>query len=139
MKILGDLELCNPILTHCKLFFFRTGRNNLADVGKVHSWDDQTALDFWKNDTEYCNAITGTDGSTFHPEIERNETLHIFNRDLCRSLPLVYQKDVVEDNGIPGYRLVILTLQFYKVLLVFIYFELGLTNCIITYVTFKGF
>ena len=85
---------------------FRTGQSNLLDVGKVYSWNDQTELDFWKNDSS-CNAIKGTDGSTFHPEIQRNETLHIFNRDLCRSLPLVYQKDVVESNGIPGYRLVV--------------------------------
>ena len=85
---------------------FRTGQSNLLDVGKVYSWNDQTELDFWKNDSS-CNAIKGTDGSTFHPEIQRNETLHIFNRDLCRSLPLVYQKDVVESNGIPGYRLLI--------------------------------
>jgi len=82
-----------------------TGQKNLLDVGKVYSWDDQTELDFWKNDS-MCNAIKGTDGSTFHPEIQRDETLHIFNRDLCRSLPMVYQKDVVESNGIPGYRFV---------------------------------
>ena len=57
-----------------------------------------------------CNAIQGTDGSTFHPDIKKDETIHIFNRDLCRSLPLVYQKDVIDGNGIPGYRFVILTL-----------------------------
>ena len=95
-----------PVLHFLLVHFFRTGQSNLLDVGKVYSWNDQTELDFWKNDSS-CNAIKGTDGSTFHPEIQRNETLHIFNRDLCRSLPLVYQKDVVESNGIPGYRLVI--------------------------------
>ena len=52
--------------------------------------------------------IQGTDGSTFHPDIKKDETIHIFNRDLCRSLPLVYQKDVIDGNGIPGYRFVLL-------------------------------
>ena len=79
------------------------------DVGKVHSWDDETELSFWKNDTgSMCNAIQGTDGSTFHPDIKKDEKIHIFNRDLCRSLPLVYQKDVIDGNGIPGYRFVLL-------------------------------
>jgi len=84
-----------------------TGQSNILDVGKVHSWDDETELSFWKNDTgSMCNAIQGTDGSTFHPDIKKDETIHIFNRDLCRSLPLVYQKDVIDGNGIPGYRFI---------------------------------
>ena len=74
----------------------------------MYSWDDETELNFWKNDTgSMCNALRGTDGSTFHPDIKRDETLYIFNRDLCRSLPLVYQKDVIDGNNIPGYRFVI--------------------------------
>ena len=82
-------------------------------MGKVHSWDGETELSFWKNDTgSMCNAIRGTDGSTFHPDIKKDETLHIFNRDLCRSLPLVYEKEVIDGNGIPGYRFVIL--KFYS-------------------------
>ena len=87
--------------------FYRTGQSNVLDVGKVYSWDDETELSFWKNDTgSMCNAIQGTDGSIFHPDVKRNETLHIFNRDLCRSLPLVYQKDVIDGNGILSYRFV---------------------------------
>jgi hypothetical protein len=34
----------------------------------------------------------GTDGSIFHPNIFPNETLYIFNRDLCQSLPLVFDQ-----------------------------------------------
>jgi scavenger receptor class B protein 1 len=45
----------------------------------------------------------GTDGSVFPPGVTRNDTLHIFNKQLCQSLPLVYQEDI-EANGIPGYR-----------------------------------
>ena len=82
-----------------------TGQRNVLEVGQVYAWDDKTELNFWKNNSK-CNAILGTDGSTFHPDIKTNETLHIFNRDLCRSLPLVYQKDIEDDNGIPGYRFV---------------------------------
>ncbi len=45
----------------------------------------------------------GTDGSIFHPGVTKSDVLHVFNRDLCRSLPLVFQEEV-EMNGIPGYR-----------------------------------
>ena len=79
-----------------------TGTRDIAEVGSVYSWNDETELSFWQNHTE-CNKIRGSDGSAFHPDIQRNETLYIFNRDLCRSLPLVYQKDIIS-NGIPGYR-----------------------------------
>ena len=52
--------------------------------------------EFWKSGKNYtCNKIKGYDGSVFHPEININETLYLFNKDLCRSLPLEYQKNVV--------------------------------------------
>ena len=86
-------------------------------MGKVYSWNNETDLTFWKNDTgSMCNAIQGTDGSTFHPDVKKNETLHIFNRDLCRSLPLVYEKEVIDGNGIPGYRFVILNYYVIRIL-----------------------
>ena len=64
-----------------------TGIDDVKNVGKVTAWNDETELNFWKSNSS-CNAIKGTDGSVFHPEILRNETLYVFNRDLCRSLPI---------------------------------------------------
>jgi len=66
-------------------------------------YQEKEKLDFWT--TEDCNTIRGTDGSIFHPDINRNETLYIFNMNLCQSLPLVYQQDVVH-NEINTYRFV---------------------------------
>ena len=70
-----------------------TGVDQVKDVAKVISYDGQTKLDFWGDDE--CNAIKGTDGSLFHPEVQKNETLFIFNKDLCQSLPLVFQEEVM--------------------------------------------
>ena len=70
-----------------------TGVDEVKDVAKVISYDGQTKLDFWGDDE--CNAIKGTDGSLFHPEVQKNETLFIFNKDLCQSLPLVFQEEVM--------------------------------------------
>ena len=79
-----------------------TGQTGLQDVGRVLAWNGETKLDFWKGE---CNKIKGTDGSSFPPDLMPNTTLYLFNRDLCRSLPLVYQADVVS-QGVPGYRFV---------------------------------
>ena len=46
----------------------------------------------------------GTDGFVYKPEVEKSETLYIFNRDLCRSLPLEFHSEMTDSNGIPGYR-----------------------------------
>lgn len=43
-------------------------------------------LPHWK--TEKCNRIAGSDGSIFPPHIDHNTTLHVFDKDLCRLLPL---------------------------------------------------
>jgi len=86
-----------------KTFEALTGANNVNDVGQVLSFDNKTKLDFWGSDD--CNAIRGTDGSIFHPNIQKNETLYLFNKDLCQSLPLVYQEEV-KHQGITTYRFV---------------------------------
>ena len=70
-----------------------TGGEDVKDVARVVSYGGQTKLDFWASDT--CNSIQGTDGSLFHPGVQENETLYIFNRDLCQSLPLVFQEKSV--------------------------------------------
>ena len=78
-----------------------TGLDDVKEVARVLSYDGQHQLDFWEGDS--CNAIRGTDGSLFHPEVNINETLYIFNRDLCQSLPLVFQGET-EHHGMTTYR-----------------------------------
>ena len=53
----------------------------------------------------------GGDGSVFHPDILKNETLYVFNKDACQSIPIVFEKEI-DSNGIPGYRYVTLALEF---------------------------
>ena len=38
--------------------------------------------------------------------MSKNDRIHVFNRDLCRSLPLEFEREIIDDNGIPGYRFV---------------------------------
>ena len=82
-----------------------TGINeHFNEIGRVISFNQKSKLDFWKNEGE-CNDIKGTDGSSFPPDILPNATLYLFNRDLCRSIPLVKQEDVIS-SGVPGFRFV---------------------------------
>ena len=91
------------------------GEENLMSTGRVTKWNEKGRKlpmnGFWHqtNVNDTCNTFSkATDGSVFHPEIQKNEILQIFNRDLCRSLPLQY-KDTVNDvivgrNDIEAFR-----------------------------------
>lgn len=80
-----------------------TGKSDVSRIGEVLAFNGQRKLSFW--DGEECNAIRGTDGSIFHPDLKKDETLRIFNRNLCQSLRFEFEKEV-ESNGIHGYRFV---------------------------------
>lgn len=57
--------------------------------------------------TEKCNTITdATDGTIFSPKAIRNKkTVRFFTPDMCRALPLQFQKEVKILNGkIPAYH-----------------------------------
>lgn len=49
------------------------------------------------------NYSRGSDGAIFHPNVLPNETLFVFAKDLCQSMPLVFDQEV-SSNGLPGYR-----------------------------------
>lgn len=82
-------------------FTVHTGRGGPKTYGVIDNWNGINQMDFWK--TEECNSIKGTDGTAFPPGLSTNTTLHLFNPDLCRSIPLVFKKHVVR-NGVEGYR-----------------------------------
>ncbi|XP_023264420.1 lysosome membrane protein 2-like isoform X1 [Seriola lalandi dorsalis] len=82
-------------------FVYHTGVQNYMDYGRVETWKGQSELTFWS--TEQSNSINGSDGSAFHPLLDKNERIYIFTPDLCRTIYMEFEKDV-EVNGIPAYR-----------------------------------
>lgn len=64
------------------LFSLDTGELEVMNLKKVKSFRDRARVPHWTADT--CNMINGTDGSAFHPQIQRKESLYIFNVDICR-------------------------------------------------------
>ncbi|XP_066567006.1 lysosome membrane protein 2a isoform X2 [Amia ocellicauda] len=82
-------------------FVYYTGEADYRDYGKISTWNGQSKMSWWSSNES--NMINGSDGSTFHPLISKNESLFIFTADLCRSIHLNFEKDV-EVKGIPAYR-----------------------------------
>jgi len=48
----------------------------------------------------------GTDGFIYPKNLDKRDKVYIYNRDLCRSLPFEFQKEIVNSNGIPGFRFI---------------------------------
>ena len=46
----------------------------------------------------------GSDGFVFPKNIQKDDTVKVFNRNFCRSLSFKYQKEMADKNGIDGYR-----------------------------------
>lgn len=84
------------------LYTIFTGSGDMSKFGMLNRWNGKDSIGFWT--TPECDSVMGTDGSIFPPRITKNTVLKIFDKDLCRTLPLVYQRDVTAAGGIPGYR-----------------------------------
>lgn len=63
-----------------------TGGDDIRQFGLIDKFNGQTHLLHWK--TEKCNRLNGSDGSIFPPHITPNTTLYVYDKDLCRLLPL---------------------------------------------------
>jgi len=77
-------------------FSVLTGSQDVSSLGSILSFNNKTRLTAWGNSSDgaECNAIHGTDGSVFPPFVTKNQTFHIFQKDMCRSLPLQYSETV---------------------------------------------
>uniref|UniRef100_A0A8C8DM32 Lysosome membrane protein 2 n=1 Tax=Oryzias sinensis TaxID=183150 RepID=A0A8C8DM32_9TELE len=82
-------------------FIYHTGEQNYLDYGRVKTWKGQSKLTFWTS--EESNRIQGSDGSSFHPLLKKDERIYIFTPDLCRTIYMDFEKEV-EVKGIPAYR-----------------------------------
>ncbi|XP_037071012.1 lysosome membrane protein 2-like [Pollicipes pollicipes] len=80
-----------------------TGKNDINHFTYIQSYQNSPKLSYWG--TPYCNEINGTDGITYPPHTDDVQRVFIFNKDLCRSIYLDYEKDV-EYFGITGRRFV---------------------------------
>ena len=73
-------------------FSVSTGGDEVSNLGSIISFNNKTVLTTWANGSAEaeCNAIHGTDGSVFPPFVTKDHTFHIFQKDMCRALPIQY-------------------------------------------------
>lgn len=80
-----------------------TGVEDITKYGLIDNVNGKNNLSHYT--TEHCNSLEASDGSIFPPHMTKNTTLYIFDKDLCRRLPLVFQKEVLSSsNEVPAYR-----------------------------------
>ncbi|XP_075716853.1 lysosome membrane protein 2 [Rhinoderma darwinii] len=82
-------------------YIFLSGSKGYMDFTKIVEWRGKSNLMWWTSDT--CNMINGTDGTSFHPLIDKDDIIYIFSSDLCRSLFAVYEASY-NVKGIPVFR-----------------------------------
>ncbi|XP_076046348.1 lysosome membrane protein 2-like isoform X1 [Oratosquilla oratoria] len=78
-----------------------TGETDPLLTNTIYSWGGASRLPFWEG--PICNTIQGTDANGFHPGVRKTDRLYVFNGQLCRSLPLVYNR-TIDSSGLTAYR-----------------------------------
>lgn len=68
-----------------------TGRDDIRQIGVLKNWNFKNTNGAFDGD---CGLIRGSAGEFFPPKQTRYSTISIFTPDMCRSIPLDYEKDI---------------------------------------------
>lgn len=77
-----------------------TGVDDISQLGVLKNWNFKDTNGAYEGD---CGLIHGSAGEFFAPQQSRNGTISVFVSDMCRSLPLDYEKDV-DVHGLLAYK-----------------------------------
>lgn len=83
------------------MYTMYTGQGDPYKLSNIASFNGKNNLGRW-NHSE-CDKVHGSDGASFNPYIQQKDTLWFFNDQLCRAMPLIFDKEVVSE-GLPGFR-----------------------------------
>uniref|UniRef100_A0A0N4ZVG3 CD36 family protein n=1 Tax=Parastrongyloides trichosuri TaxID=131310 RepID=A0A0N4ZVG3_PARTI len=74
-------------------------------LGKIIAWNGDNHLPptWWSK--SQASLINGTDGGLLHPYVSKNEKIYIFSTFICRSIYLIFEKEI-DYHGVTGYRFV---------------------------------
>lgn len=74
-----------------------TGHSGMEKFGYINRLNGMDTLPYWTE--KPCINIAGSEGSFFPPrDLTKENTVYIYDKDLCRIIPLEYQKPVVKDG-----------------------------------------
>ncbi|XP_072032734.1 lysosome membrane protein 2-like [Amphiura filiformis] len=89
------------------VYTINTGEADTMLLNTIEKFNGMESVQCWGDET--ANMINGTDGMFFHPFIDQEEILYVFNPFLFRSLPYEYQGDnsykgvPIKDFTVPPY------------------------------------
>lgn len=72
-----------------------------SGMDKFGYFDRINGLDHLPHWNQYpCKNLTASEGSFFPPRsVTGSDVVHVYDKDLCRNLPLVYRKPVIKDGN----------------------------------------
>lgn len=80
------------------------GENGMLKFGYLDRLNGLDRLPTWRE--KPCNNISASEGSFFPPrDITKSDTVYVYDKDLCRIIPLKYVEPVVKDGKHVGYDL----------------------------------
>lgn len=82
-----------------------TGTDDIHTTHRLLKWNDQSELQTWlkTDDSNTCNQVGGTDGSSYTPFQKPEGSITSFSADICRGVDLHFDKEQ-EYEGINGYK-----------------------------------
>jgi len=83
------------------LYTMYTGQGDPYKLANIAKFNGLEHLGRW-NGSE-CDRVHGSDGASFNPYIQEQDTLWFFNDQLCRSMPLVFDQELTS-QGMPCLR-----------------------------------
>lgn len=79
------------------------GLSNTENAGKLMAVNGKVRYNIWKSDE--CNDIKGSDGVLYGPEATKNNLdLPVYLPEICRSLPVMFEKKVKNLNLSKNFR-----------------------------------
>lgn len=79
------------------------GSPGLSQWGYVNTRDNET-----RKENTACNTIQGaTEGIIFPSYMDKRAVFKVYRKAFCRALPIVFKKEVVTVQGLPGYLYVL--------------------------------
>uniref|UniRef100_A0A1Y1KK00 Scavenger receptor class B member 1 n=2 Tax=Photinus pyralis TaxID=7054 RepID=A0A1Y1KK00_PHOPY len=80
------------------VFSVHSGVNNINKVKQIDTFNGNNYLPYWGS--EQCNEVKGSDGSAFAPmDVRRRGPISVFNKEMARTIKLIYDQDVKIFNG----------------------------------------
>ncbi|KAL5290122.1 SCRB3 family protein [Megaselia abdita] len=74
-----------------------TGHNSMKNFGYINKLNGLNYISAWKGTS--CASVNGSEGSFFPPrDITKLNSVNVYDKDLCRVIPLVYQETVEKDG-----------------------------------------